>query len=80
MVGLEFLGGSDGKESATILETRVRSVGQENLLEKEMATNSNILTWKNSMDRRSLAGYSPWSHKESDTTERLTLSSTFQLQ
>ena len=23
--------------------------------------------------RRSLAGYGPWSHKESDTTERLTL-------
>ena len=29
---------------------------------------------ENPMDReRSLAGYSPWSHKESDTTERLTL-------
>mgnify|MGYP000424435874 CR=1 FL=1 len=24
--------------------------------------------------QRSLAGYSPWSHKESDPTERLTLS------
>ena len=26
------------------------------------------------MDKRSLAGYSPWSHKESGKTERLTLS------
>jgi len=29
---------------------------------------------ENSMDKRSLAGYSPWSHKESGKTERLTLS------
>ena len=28
--------------------------------------------------QRSLAGYSPWGHKESDTTERLTLSSKYQ--
>ena len=28
--------------------------------------------------QRSLAGYSPWDHKESDTTERLTLSLCFQ--
>ena len=69
MVGLEILGGSDGKESATMQETRVRSMGQENLLEKEMATKSNILIWKNPMDRRSLEGYSPWIRKESDTTE-----------
>ena len=29
---------------------------------------------ENSMDKRSLAGYSPWGCKESDTTEQLTLS------
>ena len=28
----------------------------------------------NSHGQRSLVGYSPWSHKESDTTEKLTLS------
>ena len=28
---------------------------------------------ENSMNQRSLMGYSSWSHKESDTTERLTL-------
>ena len=27
--------------------------------------------------QRSLVGYSPWGHKESETTERLTLSFTF---
>ena len=32
-------------------ETRVRSLGQEDPLEKEMATHSSILAWKNPMDR-----------------------------
>ena len=36
-----------------------------------MATHSNILAWKNFMEGRSLAGYSPWGHKELVTTERL---------
>ena len=31
-------------------ETRVQSLGCEDLLEKEMATHSNILAWKNPMD------------------------------
>ena len=30
----------------TIWETRVQSLGQEDLLEKEMATHSSILAWK----------------------------------
>ena len=29
-----------------MLETRVRSLGREDPLEKEMATHSSILTWK----------------------------------
>ena len=40
-----------------------RSLGEEN---------SNPLQYsclENSMDRESLVGYSPWGHKESDTTE-----------
>ena len=32
-------------------ETRVRSLDQEDPLEKEMATHSSILTWRISMDR-----------------------------
>ena len=39
-------------------------------LEKEMATHSSILG--QSHGQRSLVGYSPWSHKELDMTERLT--------
>ena len=34
------------KRLPTTQETRVQSLGQEDLLEKEMATHSRILTWK----------------------------------
>ena len=51
---------------------QVLSLGQEDTLEMEMATHSSILAWK-SHGQRSLAGYSPWGRKESDTTERLHL-------
>ena len=47
---------------------RVRSLGQEDPLEKEMATHSSILPGE-SHGQRSLAGYSLWGCKESDTTE-----------
>ena len=42
--------------------------GQEDLLEKGMATHSCILAWE-IHGQRGPAGYSPWGHKESDTTE-----------
>ena len=54
-------------------ETWVPSLGREDPLEKEMASHSSILAWKTD-GQRSLVGYSPWGHKESDTTERLSLS------
>ena len=38
-----------------------------------MATHSSILAWKIPWAEE-LMGYSPWGHKESDMTERLTLS------
>ena len=41
-----FPGGLDGKASAYNAETRVRSLGREDLLEKEMATHSSTLAWK----------------------------------
>ena len=41
-------------------------------MEKEIATHSSILAWK-IPGPRSLVGYSPWGHKESDTTEGLHL-------
>ena len=54
----------------TMQETRVQSLGQEDLLEKEMATHSGILAWRIPWTEKPV-GYSPWSHKESDTTEGL---------
>ena len=49
-------------------ETQVLSLGKEDPLEKEMATLSSILAWKNPMDR---GGWRATVHvvaKESDTT------------
>ena len=43
-------------------ETRVQSLGQEDPLEKEMATHSSILAWE-LHGQRSLEGYSPQGHK-----------------
>ena len=41
-----FPGGSDGKNLPGIQETQVRSLGQEDPLEKGMATQSGILVWR----------------------------------
>ena len=49
-------------------ETRVRSLGWEDPLEKEMETYSSTLAWKIPW---TVAGYSPWGCKELDTTEQL---------
>ena len=51
-------------------ETWVLSLGQEDPPEEEMAIHSSVLAGK-SHGQKSLAGYSPWGHKELDTTERL---------
>ena len=53
-------------------ETLVGSLGWKDPLEEEMATHS-----RESHGQRSLAGCSPWGHKESDTTEQLTHTHTF---
>ena len=52
------------------LQTRVGSLGWEDLLEKGMATHSSILPGE-SYGQRSLAGYSPRGSKKSDMTEHL---------
>ena len=39
------------KNLSAMQETQVRSLGQENPLEKEMATHSSILAWTIPMDR-----------------------------
>ena len=54
-------------------ETQVLSPGQEYPQEKEMATTPVFLSEK-SHGQRSQAGYSPWDHKELDTTEQLSMS------
>ena len=52
-----------GKESAAVQETRVRSLGQE--------YPPPVFLSGESHGQRILAGYSPWGHKQSDTTEAL---------
>ena len=49
-------------------ETQVRFLGQEDPMEKEMATHSIFLPGE-SHGQRSLAGHNPWGHKESDMSE-----------
>ena len=56
------------KNLPTMQETQVRSLGWEDPLEKGMATHSSILAGE-SHGQSSLVGYSPWSCKESGTTE-----------
>ena len=61
------------KNLPAIQEAQVRSLGQEDPLEKEMAVHSSMpaweIPWTEEPGRLQLTG-----HKESDTTERLTVS------
>ena len=61
------------KDLPTIQETQIPSLGWEDPLEKGMATHSSISAWKIPWTEEP-GSYSPWGGKESDTTERLTLS------
>ena len=51
-------------------ETQVRSLGQEEALEKEMAIHSSTIAWKIAWTEEPV-GYSPWGCKESDMTDGL---------
>ena len=62
------------KSLPAMQETQVQSLGWKDPLEKEMATHSVFLPGEFHKQRR-LVGYSPWGHKESDTTMWLTLDS-----
>ena len=57
--------------------TQVRSLGQENSLEKEIATHSRILASRIPWTEEPGRLYSPWGHTDLDSTERLTLSLSF---
>ena len=54
-----------------MLEMQVRSLDQEDPLQKEMATHASTLAWNNIMDREAWWAAGPWARKESDTIERL---------
>ena len=49
------------KNLSAVRDTQVQSLGQEDLLKKGIAGESH--------GQRSLAGYSPWGHKQVDMTE-----------
>ena len=56
------------KNLPAMQETQVQSLSWEDSLEKGMATHSSILTWRIPWTEQQVS-YSPWGHKESDTTE-----------
>ena len=62
------------KNPPAMWETWVQSLGWEDPLEKGTATHSSTLTWRIPWT------VSPWSRKESDTTELLSLHFTSDLQ
>ena len=67
-----FLVAQTVKNLPAVWETWVQSLGWEGLLEESMANHSNILSGRITMDRGAcLVGYSPWGHKELDTTGQL---------
>ena len=60
------------KSMPVMQETQLQSLDQEDPLEKSIATHSSILARRIPWTEEPV-GYSPWGHKESDTTEQLTL-------
>ena len=61
-----------GKTRPAMWESQVRSLAQEDRLEKGVATLSSILAWRIPCTEEP-GGYSPWGHKESDTTEQVSV-------
>ena len=68
------------KHLTAMWETRVRSLGWEDPLEKEMATHSSTLAWKISWTEEPDRLYSPWGCRELDTTERFHFTHNFKMQ
>ena len=73
---LGFLGGSDRKESAHSAGDLGSILGREAPWRREWQPTPVFLPGE-VHGQRSLVGYSPWGCKESDRTERLTLSLSF---
>ena len=59
------------KNLSAVRETQIGSLGREDPLEREWLPTPVFLPGE-SHGQRNLVGYSPWGHKESDTTEQLT--------
>ena len=68
-----FPSSSAVKNLPAMWETWVRSLGQEDPLEKGMASYSSVLAWRISWTEEP-GGLQSMGHKELDPTERLTLS------
>ena len=58
------------KNLPAMQETHIHSLGQEDPLEKGMATHSSILDWEIPWTEEP-GGLQSWGCKESDTTERI---------
>ena len=71
VISLQLIKINEKRNLPTMKETWIRYLGQEHPLEKGMAMHCSTLAWRISWTE-SLAAYSPWGHKESDTTEQLT--------
>ena len=63
-------GGSVVENLSAFQEMQIQSLSQEDPLEKEMATHSNILAWEIPWTEE-YGGYSPWGYKELDMTQGL---------
>ena len=74
MNSLGFLGGSDGKESACNVEDPGFNPWVWKVPWRREWHPTLVFLPGEFHGQRSLVGYSPWSHKESDRTEQLTLS------
>ena len=64
LVGMHkgFLVAQSVKNPPTMQKTWIQTLGQEDPLEKRLATRSSILAWRIPWTE-SLAGYSPWNHR-----------------
>ena len=58
------------KNPPAMQETKVQSLGWDDLPEKGMATHYSILAWRTPWTEEP-GSYSPWGHKELDMTEKL---------
>ena len=64
-----FPAGSEVKKPPAMQESRVQSLGREDPQEEEMAPPTPVFLPEKSPERKSLMGYRPKGHKESDTAE-----------